>query len=94
MKNWVVGENKATSIEICNAEVWWGSEPDHWVYTYEKILFTIIILEKPQNNFCFLKRFTKTVEWSGLQSLTVIKEVFIPIFQTTCLKKSPNLHTA
>ncbi len=50
------------------------------VYTYEKILFTIIILEKPQHNFCFLKMFTKTVG-SGLQNLTVIKEVFIPIFQ-------------
>ncbi len=50
MKNWVVGENKATSVEICKAEVWRGSKPDRGVYAYEKI----IILEKPQNNFCFL----------------------------------------
>lgn len=52
MKNWVVGENKATSLEICNAEVRGGSKPDHKVYAYEKIR-TIIILEKPQNNFRF-----------------------------------------
>ncbi len=66
MKNWVVGENKATSVEICKAEVWWGSKPDRGVYAYEKI----IILEKPQNNFCFLFFF-------GLQ-----KQLSEPVYKT------------